>query len=426
MSTKKFGRGSPRVDEVYQRFCCALSGAKCPAGTELKSTQIARELGFSRTPVVQALQRLAADGIVLLEVNKRAVVRPGAENWLVEIHQMRELLEPHAAAPAAERISDAKLAGLEPWPPQRPARQPAIGPRGRGVRFRPASGHRRASGNFVLGEAIRKCWSFKRLSYAAAEEPHEVLDKGYHEHLAMLDALRPAIRQRPGPRCSCICARRPGCDRRKPSFSTVRHAEVVRLPTGLQDSEFSRIPLPAACFPVPPCPATMNVGEKNSGRVWRGNHRTKRSGFAGLERTERLHRGLCRGLGRNGSAARYSHPSRCRFARVWRGWRWSSWSKSISTRRWPRRECRRSAWSSMQPQFPELADEEGLPTDLIYEEFHVRKQHGESVEVSEFLRAFSPTGRSTAGAVGGRDARAHDFARGPAEDRRLPGGATGR
>ncbi|HEY5311283.1 MAG TPA: FCD domain-containing protein, partial [Pirellulales bacterium] len=38
--------------------------------------------------------------------------------------------------------------------------------------------------------AIRKCWGFKRLSYAAADEPHEVLDKGYQEHLAILQALR--------------------------------------------------------------------------------------------------------------------------------------------------------------------------------------------------------------------------------------------
>ena len=63
--------------------------------------------------MVQALQRLAADGIVTLEMNKRAVVRPGAENWLVELHELRELLEPAAAARAAERITDDDLARLD-------------------------------------------------------------------------------------------------------------------------------------------------------------------------------------------------------------------------------------------------------------------------------------------------------------------------
>jgi DNA-binding GntR family transcriptional regulator len=181
-----------RVDEVYEGILLRIVRGEIPAGTPLKSTQIARELGLSRTPVVQALQRLAADGIVLLELNKRAVVRPGAEKWLVEIHEMRELLEPHAAALAAERITPDELARLE-------ALAAAAAPRADHAWASAAQGFdfalhltiAEASGNFVLAEAIRKCWGFKRLSYAAADdEPHEVLDKGYHEHLAILDALR--------------------------------------------------------------------------------------------------------------------------------------------------------------------------------------------------------------------------------------------
>jgi len=44
-------------------------------------------------------------------------------------------------------------------------------------------------GNFALGEAIRKCWSFKRLSYQAVPERPESLEKGYREHVAVLHAL---------------------------------------------------------------------------------------------------------------------------------------------------------------------------------------------------------------------------------------------
>src|SRR5678815_2280981 len=102
-----------RVEEVYERILLQIVRGELAAGTELKSTQIALQLGLSRTPVVQALQRLAADGIVTLELNKRAVVRPGAENWLVEIHELRELLEPAAAARAVERISNEDLVRLE-------------------------------------------------------------------------------------------------------------------------------------------------------------------------------------------------------------------------------------------------------------------------------------------------------------------------
>src|SRR5262245_21035833 len=101
-----------RVEEVYERVLLLIVRGELAAGTALRSTQIAKQLGISRTPVVQALQRLAADGIVTLEMNKRAVVRPGAEKWLVEIHELRELLEPAAAARAAERITEDELSRL--------------------------------------------------------------------------------------------------------------------------------------------------------------------------------------------------------------------------------------------------------------------------------------------------------------------------
>src|SRR5688572_29934764 len=104
---------SSRVDAVYEQILLRIVRGELSGGTELKSTKIAEQLGISRTPVVQALQRLASDGIVTLEMNKRAVVRPGAEKWLVELHELRELLEPAAAARAVERITEDDLARLD-------------------------------------------------------------------------------------------------------------------------------------------------------------------------------------------------------------------------------------------------------------------------------------------------------------------------
>jgi DNA-binding GntR family transcriptional regulator len=180
-----------RVDEVYQRILLRIVRGELRGGTELKSTQLARQLGLSRTPVVQALQRLAADGIVLLEVNKRAVVRPGAENWLVEIHQLRELLEPHAAAAAAGQISDAELDDLDRLAAEaRPHAAPDWADATERFDFALHLAIARHAGSFVLGEAIRKCWSFKRLSYAAVPQDPATMERGYHEHLALLEALR--------------------------------------------------------------------------------------------------------------------------------------------------------------------------------------------------------------------------------------------
>jgi DNA-binding GntR family transcriptional regulator len=45
-------------------------------------------------------------------------------------------------------------------------------------------------GNFALGKTIRKIWTFKRISYLAAPEPAETIERGYGEHLALLAALK--------------------------------------------------------------------------------------------------------------------------------------------------------------------------------------------------------------------------------------------
>ena len=40
-----------------------------------------------------------------------------------------------------------------------------------------------------LAEAIRRCWSFKRVSYEAGKEDPAWLTHGYEQHLAIIDAL---------------------------------------------------------------------------------------------------------------------------------------------------------------------------------------------------------------------------------------------
>ena len=50
---------------------------------------------------------------------------------------------------------------------------------------------------------------------------------------------------------------------------------------------------------------------------------------------------------------------------------------------------RRPSWSKPTwSEFPELAADGGVPCDLIYEEFHVRRQHGDTVSVREYCDRF--------------------------------------
>jgi DNA-binding GntR family transcriptional regulator len=89
-----------------------LSG-RLPPGERLVQSELAEQLGVSRTPVREALHKLAAEGLVTLSSYKGATVADFSILELEEIYTVRCALESHAAYLAAERISEDTLAGLE-------------------------------------------------------------------------------------------------------------------------------------------------------------------------------------------------------------------------------------------------------------------------------------------------------------------------
>ncbi|WP_339729725.1 GntR family transcriptional regulator [uncultured Gimesia sp.] len=190
------------VDEVYQKLLLRIIRCELPGGTELKSTQLAREIGVSRTPVVQALARLQADGIVIQQKNHRAVVREGAENWLVEIHELRLLLEPSAAAMAAQKMTEAELTRLQALAADVKICQQQYedgdlssahlqnwGAASRAFDYALHLSIADHCGNLPICEAIHKCWSYKRVSYSAADESPEIMIRGLYDHTVLLDSL---------------------------------------------------------------------------------------------------------------------------------------------------------------------------------------------------------------------------------------------
>lgn len=88
-----------------------LGGALAP-GSRLGEVELAEQLGVSRTPVREALRRLAADGLVDVLPNRGARVARWTPADLEEIYELRALLESHGAARAATRIAAEELPRL--------------------------------------------------------------------------------------------------------------------------------------------------------------------------------------------------------------------------------------------------------------------------------------------------------------------------
>ncbi len=92
-----------RITSILKK---ALLAGEYKSGQELSLTEIAEKLGVSRTPVREAFQTLAAEGLIELRMNKGAMVKPIDEKFIKDHYEMRILLE-------CEAVNRAALRGME-------------------------------------------------------------------------------------------------------------------------------------------------------------------------------------------------------------------------------------------------------------------------------------------------------------------------
>jgi len=97
---------------IYDSLRVAIVSGRLEANGRINQDAVAREPGCSKTPVREALRWLERDGLVRLEQNRGAFVAEFTDRDLFEIYELRELLEPHAAAIACAVATRADIAQL--------------------------------------------------------------------------------------------------------------------------------------------------------------------------------------------------------------------------------------------------------------------------------------------------------------------------
>lgn len=83
-----------------------------PPGIKLSDEEIARELGISRTPVREALNRLAAEGLVEARLNRGFIVKVFDRKEVEDTYVLRERLETLAVELATHRLDEGKRKSL--------------------------------------------------------------------------------------------------------------------------------------------------------------------------------------------------------------------------------------------------------------------------------------------------------------------------
>lgn len=100
-------------DRAYSAIREMVVSGRVGSNGRLLESRISSELGVSRTPVREAIRRLAAEGFVNFVPNKGAVVASWDDEELLDILELRALLESHAARRAATRIREEQIERLE-------------------------------------------------------------------------------------------------------------------------------------------------------------------------------------------------------------------------------------------------------------------------------------------------------------------------
>ena len=173
------------------------SSASSPPGTPLSELSLVERTGASRTPVREALRRLAAEGLVDLVPRQGARVSRVSLQSVRDLFDFRALLEPAAirqateaaaADPALRRVVRVDAHGVRPHPAARPDARPARGP---STSWPTGSTGRssRATRNEHLRRTIAELRPHTaRLRNLSHVDPQRV-DVSVAEHLVICDAL---------------------------------------------------------------------------------------------------------------------------------------------------------------------------------------------------------------------------------------------
>jgi DNA-binding GntR family transcriptional regulator len=102
-----------RSERAYRLIRRAIVEGEFEPGSRLVEQRIGEMFDLSRTPVREALRALSADGLVVIERNRGAMVATMSDNDIRDLYELRARLESFAAERAAVRIDAGGLGELD-------------------------------------------------------------------------------------------------------------------------------------------------------------------------------------------------------------------------------------------------------------------------------------------------------------------------
>lgn len=102
-----------RVDSAYEWLLGEITGFRIRSGAHLSENRIATELGISRTPVREALQRLEKEGLVKRGDSARFTVSQLTIAEVNDACDLLEVLDTYVCRKAASKLTDEDISELQ-------------------------------------------------------------------------------------------------------------------------------------------------------------------------------------------------------------------------------------------------------------------------------------------------------------------------
>lgn len=180
-----------RSGAAYEELRAGILAGRWAPDARLSTYRLAEELGMSRTPVIEALKRLEADGLIEIVPQVGCRVLAGAHEEIDEGFLIRASLEGLAAEVAATRITAPQLEQLEELCEAAERAIAGGDAEAYGEANRPL--HRlivRASGMSNLEDMLEGIWTLHRHRLASSGFLALGMRASGAEHRAILDALK--------------------------------------------------------------------------------------------------------------------------------------------------------------------------------------------------------------------------------------------
>src|ERR1017187_6467105 len=99
--------------EAHRYLRPRIRDGRLRSGARIKADEIAQQLGLSRMPVREAIRQLDSEGLLTIRPNRGAVVTTLDPEEVLELFQMRSVLEGLAVRRAVERFDEDAFDELE-------------------------------------------------------------------------------------------------------------------------------------------------------------------------------------------------------------------------------------------------------------------------------------------------------------------------